>query len=148
MSISLFQLLFVGMFVAVWYRFYLSQETKSMRERDVRAQTAGKGRTSPHGEEPKPEPILVESEPVPQPVTAFDINESVATEQRSRAPTGAVCIVGKRRRRLRCTEYEVDGELQTEVCCVDKKGRTIDKPSYRDGPVRKVANELLELKVA
>jgi len=148
MSISIFQLLFVGMFVAVWYRFYLSQKAKSKRERDARAQTAADGRPSSLEEEPKPEPVLVESEPVPVSVAEFDTNESKTTGQCSCAPNGAVCIVGERRRRLRCTEYEVDGELQTEVCCVDKKGRTIGKPSNHVGPVRKVANELLGLKVA
>jgi hypothetical protein len=143
------QLLVAVLLVALWYRWYRHCKARALRERESRQQVAAqRGGYNADNDAPPPKAVLVEQEP------AIDVvadSTSTATEEPEplpRIPTGVTCVVGKGRKLLRCTEFEVTGELQTEVVRVTRRGRTIGEGTVRSGSYRDVASELLNLKAA
>lgn len=142
------QLLVVLMLVGIWYLWLRSVGAASKRVAEARRQVAAERLDSSREEEPPPKAVLIESEPALEPVP---IETSTAAEEPvvpPRIPTGTACVVRKARRFLRCTEFEVEGELKTEIRRVNRHGKEIGKAALRDGSCRAVADGLLNLKAA
>lgn len=148
LPIAATQLLIALLLVAFWLRWHHHCKAKALREKQSRQQVAVQQRTNADLEHPPPKAVLVEQEPV---IDSIAGSTSAATEESDpipRIPTGITCVVRKGRKLLRCTEFEVEGELATEVVRVNKHGHVLGESAFHDGPFRSVADELLNLNTA
>lgn len=92
----------------------------------------GRHRFMPAGAEPQRRPEV-------EPPRA----QAKPEEQATLEPRSTPCIVALHRRFFRCTEYDVDGALQTEVCAVNAFGQELRAPQVVPGDYRRVACDLL-----
>lgn len=139
------QLLIALLLVALWLRWYRHCITRAQRERQSRQQVAAQRGTNTDFENPPPKAVLVEQEPVIDSVADSTSTVSEEPELIPRIPTGIACVVRKGRKLLQCTEFEVEGELTTEVVRVSRRGRVIGERSIHSGSFRTVADQLLNL---
>lgn len=141
------QLLIVLLLVALWLQWHRYCKKQTLRERNSRQQAAAHVGINPEVESPPPKAVLVEQEPT---IDVVADSTSTATEELEavpRVPTGVTCVVRKGRQLLRCTEFEVAGELETEVVRVSRHGTIRGESSVHNGSFRTVADELLKFKV-
>ena len=144
MPIGPIQLLLVGIFILIWHRCY-----KRLQQRSTNTQV---GRRS------EIQAVLdrmrqnhAESSDLPSvPAVASELAVQPPPPEPRPVPraTGIKGVVATRRRLIRCTEYDLAGELQTEICRVDPNGRVIGKPRVIPGAFRSVARDVVNRRIA
>ena len=87
--------------------------------------------------------------PVPARVDVDDADSAEREFEEQEAPmrdcrrTGVSGVAVKGSERFQCTEYEIDGELHTEVLPIDRLGRPRGEPTLIVGSYQKVTDEII-----
>lgn len=134
MSVAMADLLVVLLIVGILYAFSGKRTRRpqptAVRERDWLSPTYTESPASVRVDVDDGDPL----EP---------IFEEQRAPMRDYRKTGASGVAVKGSERFRCTEYEIDGELHTEVLRIDHLGRPLGEPTLIVGPYRTVTSQII-----